>query len=294
MSDNENQYFIKTSARRERERQRKLDDLEKLVNLTEDERKKQKTYIYDKLFRFLSIDLTIFPIITALFFIYFETANDILIIFSFLSFFIAVLYKFGITLKKLESYLTPTDAYDNIKEEERAFQLILHRMEKTKALDEYNTKLIDYINHSICFTMGSIVISLINVFQLYMLKILPSLIGIIPIILFLFSLGVFILSVFYKGIFGNKIKLFLKKLVDFIKYRIIRLFKESIAIVIQLGNKPIQALTYWWIGTIYNKMSKKNDALSYLERALNIYHELGLDNGAKKIQSMINEIKSKK
>ncbi len=294
MSDIENQNFIKISTRRERERQRKLDDLEKLVNLTEDERKKQKTYIYDKLFRFLSIDLTIFPIITALFFIYFKTANDILVIFSFFSFFIAVLYKFGITLMKLESILTPTDAFDNIKEEERAYELILHRMEKTKVLDEYNTKLIDFINHSICFTMGSIVISLTNVFQIYILKILPSLNEIMPIILFLFSFGVFVLSIFYKGIFGKKIKLFLKKLVDFIKYRIVGLLKESIVKVIQLGPKPTQALTYWWIGTIYNKMSKKNDALSYLERVLNISHELGLDNEAIKIQSMICEIKGKK
>jgi len=117
MSDIKSQNVIKTSNRREKEKQEKFDALETLVKLTEDERNKQKTYIYDKLYRFLSIDLTIFPIITTLFFIYLPATNDFIVILAFFSFFIAVIYKFGIILRKLESYLTPTNAYDNIKED---------------------------------------------------------------------------------------------------------------------------------------------------------------------------------
>lgn len=36
----------------------------------------------------------------------------------------------------------------------------------------------------------------------------------------------------------------------------LELFEKSLAIVIQLGDKPKQAVRYWWIGIIYNKISK--------------------------------------
>ena len=38
-------------------------------------------------------------------------------------------------------------------------------------------------------------------------------------------------------------------------------------------------------------MNRKNDALNSLEKAAAIYHELGLKNKAKQVQSKINEIK---
>jgi len=220
MSDTKSQNFIKTSIREEKEKQENFDVLERLVKLTEDERNNQKTYIYDKLYKFLGIDLTIFPIITTLFFIYLPTANDFIVILAFFSFFIAVIYKFGIILRKLESYLTPTNAYDNIEEDKRKIELIYHRMDKTKHLDEYNEKLIELVNHSICFTLNSIVISITNVFQQYIIKILPISIDIIQFFLLMCCFIVFALSVFYKGILRKKIKLFSKKLIEIIGKKI--------------------------------------------------------------------------
>jgi len=145
-----------------------LDVLKQHMEIVGKEREEQKKLLYDKLYRFLSIDLTIFPIITTIFFIYLSGLNNTSSLLSFISFFIAIFYKFFLILFKLKSFITPTSAFDGVNESEREEKLIFFSKEKADKEDKYYQDLIKYVNHSIFFTMTSITISLSSLFQIYL------------------------------------------------------------------------------------------------------------------------------
>ncbi|KKM98083.1 hypothetical protein LCGC14_1161580 [marine sediment metagenome] len=45
----------------------------------------------------------------------------------------------------------------------------------------------------------------------------------------------------------------------------LELFEKSLAILIQLSNKPKQSVRFDWIGTIYNILNRKDEALNSIE-----------------------------
>lgn len=153
--------------------------LEKFVSILEKERLNQKNYIYNKLYRFFGIDLTIFPIITAIFSITFDSLNEIsifsiiLFLLAVFCFFIAVIYKFSIIPFKLYSFITPINALDKLKQEEWEEEFIQYRWNRIKEIDKTyfeKDKMIRDINQSICFTMSSIVILLTSFLHIYLNK----------------------------------------------------------------------------------------------------------------------------
>lgn len=192
-----------------------LDVLKHHMDIVQKEREEQKNLLYDKLYRFLSIDLTIFPIITAIFFIYLSGLNNIASLLSFISFFIAVFYKFFLILFKLRSFITPTSAFNGVEASEREKKLINFIKEKADEEDIYYQDLIKHVNHSIIFTMTSITISLTSLFQIYLfnLPFIPDLAIILSINILDFCL--FIIAIFFLILVRKKanILLFLKKII---------------------------------------------------------------------------------
>ncbi len=73
--------------------------------------------------------------------------------------------------------------------------------------------------------------------------------------------------------------------------RALELTKESLQIADQLANRQDRALRNWWIGLIYYTIEKMDNALHYLEKSLEYYHELRELNEVDHIQSIINRIK---
>lgn len=194
----------------------KQEILKELALYQQNEGKSRRDYIYDKLYKFLRIDLTIFPILNAIFFTFtgIENFNFYFIIFAFLSFFIAVFYKFLISLN-LFSVKTPIDALDDLEEEEWITELIHHHHDKAIELDIMNEKLIIKVNNAIFFTMNSIIISLFNIFETYLkiFLLLPIFQKIISITLIIFNFIIFFSAIFYKYLMKSKIlKKFLTKI----------------------------------------------------------------------------------
>ncbi len=191
-----------------------LDVLKQHMEIVGKEREEQKKLLYDKLYRFLSIDLTIFPIITAIFFVYL-TINYISSLLSFISFFIGVFYKFVLILFKLKSFITPTTALDGVNPDQWEKKLIFFVKEKADEEDKYYQELIRYVNHCIVFTMTSITTSLTSLFQYYLLQIpfIPEIV--IFTFIIVIDLFFFITAIFYLKIVNNAeiILLNLKKLI---------------------------------------------------------------------------------
>ncbi len=180
-----------------------LDVLKLHMEIVSKEREEQKKLLYDKLYRFLSIDLTIFPIVAAIFFIYLTSINYVSLLVSFISFFIGVFYKFILILFKLKSFITPTTALDGADADQWEKNLVFFLKEKADKEDKYYQEIIRYVNHSIVFTMTSITTSLTSLFQFYLLYIpfIPK--GIIFTFIIIIDIVFFILAIFYLIIVNN-------------------------------------------------------------------------------------------
>lgn len=196
------------------EKKNELNFLEKFVDSLEKDRANRKNYVYDKLFRFFSIDLTIFPLITVIFTVS-GSYNISSLLLATCCFFIAIFYKFYILTFKLKSFITPTIALDQLNEKEREKEFLRHRMDKIKAIDKHyfdNDKMINLINHSICFTMSSITISLTNILQVILIEINID-INFTLWVIFIINIITFSLACFYKSLrkHNEKIKSFFIK-----------------------------------------------------------------------------------
>ncbi len=180
------------------EKQKTLNEANLFVDAILNEEIKHKDRIYEKLYRFLSIDLTIFPIITAIFFVYLKNTNDFFMILASFSFIIAVTYKFYIVLKRLGSFHTNIDDFDIIYQKDGFEEFIKHKKKKAKMLQDENNKLIDAVNHSIWFTMSSIVISITVIFQMYIINVFPMINIVIFIIFLILNIYLIFRSISYK------------------------------------------------------------------------------------------------
>ncbi|KKN47377.1 hypothetical protein LCGC14_0663700, partial [marine sediment metagenome] len=101
--------------------------LEIFVGIIEKETFEQKRHVYDKLYRFLGIDLTIFPIINGIL-VYFSFKIYILpLLLAYLSFLIAIFSKFYIITFKMKSFITPPNALNGLEKEEMEEEFLHHR-----------------------------------------------------------------------------------------------------------------------------------------------------------------------
>ncbi len=191
--------------------------LEIFVGIIEKETFEQKRHVYDKLYRFLGIDLTIFPIINGIL-VYFSFKIYILpLLLAYLSFLIAIFSKFYIITFKMKSFITPPNALNGLEKEEMEEEFLHHRHQKVVATFNYlfdEKGLIKTINHSIFFTMVSIVTSLSNFLQNNFNKF-----GFNIEMLFwpinIFNIVVFILAIIYRYLNNHKDKIsgFFRKLI---------------------------------------------------------------------------------
>lgn len=201
---------------------------EKFVNIVEKERLKEKDYLYDKLYRFFAVDLTVFPLVIAILSTTIEIPIDldfnsiVLILIAIFTFVIAVIYKFIIIAFKLGSFNTPLNALDNLQEEDWEEELIQHRWNKLKEMEEkyfINNKMIRNINQSISFTMSSIILLIILFLYINLVKFMPSISITLFQILILIDICILFVAIFYKVIKKEEIKLLFKKYPPLLKKR---------------------------------------------------------------------------
>ena len=191
--------------------------LEIFVGIIEKEAFEQKRHIYDKLYRFLGIDLTIFPIINGIsVFLSFDFYILPLLV-AYLSFLIAIFSKFYIITFKLKSFITPPNALNGLRKEEMEEEFLHHRHQKVTATFNYlfdEKGLIKTINHSIAFTLVSIVASLSNFLHNNFIKLEFNLEMVIWAIN-IFTIVVFIFAFFYRYLNNHKERIsgFFKKLI---------------------------------------------------------------------------------
>lgn len=195
----------------------KKDFLEKYVGIIEKETFEQKRHVYDKLYRFLGIDLTIFPIINGISVLLSFEFDILSLLLAYLSFVIAIFTKFYIITFKLKSFLTPPNALNGLKKEEMEEEFLHHRYQKVVTTFNYlfdEKGLIRSINHSIAFTMVSIVVFLSNFLHNNLIK-LEFKSGLFNWIFNIFNFIIFILAFLYRYLYNhkNKISSFFKKLI---------------------------------------------------------------------------------
>lgn len=262
--------------------------LEKFVSILEKERLNQKDYIYNKLYRFFGIDLTIFPIIIAIFSLTFDSLNEIsifsliLFLLAVFCFFIAVIYKFSIIPFKLYSFMTPINALDKLKQEEWDEEFIQYRWNRIKEIDKTyfeKDKMIRDINQSICFTMSSIVILLTSFLHIYLIKtplLSESLSFIIIITIDIFFL---LLAICYKWIKAKTLKKILKFGKKKIKIsRILTIFAAIISFLIIIIPPSIQSKIVGFIAfflliliVIYESKEEKKEKEGKHQKLVNIH-----------------------
>jgi hypothetical protein len=190
--------------------------LENFVGIIEKETFEQKRHIYDKLYRFLGIDLTVFPIINGISIFLSFDFFIIPLLLAYLSFLIAIFSKFFIITFKLKSFITPPNALNGLRKEEMEEEFLHHRHQKVVATFNYlfdEKGLIKTINHSIAFTLVSIVASLSNFLQNNLIR-LEFNIEMVFWAINIFNIIVFILAFFYRYLDNHKEEIsgFLKKL----------------------------------------------------------------------------------
>lgn len=145
-----------------------IDFLERFVAQIKSERKNQKRYIYNKLYQFLTVDLSVFPILTALFQLSGFSFYLIPFLFSLICFLVAIFTKFYPIIFKLKSFLTPINALYTLDNDQWKEEFIKFQNDQAKKIEEYylnEDKFIKYINKSIFFTFLSILFSFMNIFQ---------------------------------------------------------------------------------------------------------------------------------
>lgn len=152
---------------------------QKFLDYIEDETKEQIRYIYDKTFRFFAIDLSIFPIVIAIFTISLPSLNIFSIVISLIAFSMGVLLKLYIITFKLYGYVTPPSLFDvdNDKEfyteKQKIMELFAHRHDKVKGLWKdfiENDKFIRLVNQSIWFSACALICIMTNLIQVQLIS----------------------------------------------------------------------------------------------------------------------------
>jgi len=185
----------------EKENSLELKDIDqKFLDYVEEETKGQIQYMYDKVFRFFAIDLSIFPIVLAIFSLSLPTLNVWSIIISLIAFVIGILLKLYIITIKLYGYVTPPSLFDVdddkefYTENQRITEFFAHRYDKVKDLWKDfidKDKFIRLVNQSIWYSACALICVMSNLiqYQLTILKINSVLIYWIILIINIIAFG---------------------------------------------------------------------------------------------------------
>ena len=192
-----------------------MDIDQKFIDYIEAETKDQIKYMYDKVYRFFAIDLSIFPLVIAIFSISLPSLNFFSIIISLIAFSIGVLLKLYIITFKLHRYLTPPSLFDVnedddfLSEDKKKEELLNHRVDKIRNMwkDIFrNDRFMRLVNQSIWFSACALICIMTNLIQVQLIAIGVNL-DLVLWIIFTINIIAFGLACLYKLLRKHKQKL---------------------------------------------------------------------------------------